>query len=396
MKKQLIPTLAAAGITLASSAWAGNPVDVHILSATVRDQTIQGAEVLLQKNGEQTVRGVSDAQGHVQISSPTFSADEAGAMLIVKKDGYSTLVARCPCNNLSYAISPVMQQLDGLRVVLSWGATPADLDGHLGFENNHIWYISQHGPDAGLDVDQRQGYGPETITIQSRHWGSRYVYAVHDFSDKDLHGSNALELSQARVMVYIGQTLIRTYYPDPRQAGNLWTVFAINGNGDFEDINRYSDMDDPYRVVDPQPSVAPTSSPAASIAPTAANLSHAIAFNRDGEAAYHRQDYDIAIRLFQQAIDLYPDYGQAYSNLGLTFERAHNEAEAIWANRKALALASGPDAPRVRASTYYNIARIYESRGEWHYALESYQSAEQQQHNDVYTSAIARMKDKLK
>lgn len=34
---------------------------------------------------------------------------------------------------MTYAISPVMTNLDGMRVVLSWGEKPFDLDSHLIF-----------------------------------------------------------------------------------------------------------------------------------------------------------------------------------------------------------------------------------------------------------------------
>ena len=395
MKKNKVNVLVA--LTLLSAAlsggvYAAEPFDANILSATVRDQSISGAEILLQKNGEQTQRGVSDASGHVHLPSPAFSADDPSAVLIVRKDGYSTLVARCPCNKLSYAISPVMQQLDGMRVVLSWGANPADLDGHLLYESSHVWYAFKNGPDAHLDVDHRDGYGPETITIDNRHTGQRYVYLVHDYSDKDSHGGNALERSQARVMVYVGQTLVRTYYPDPTRSGNLWTVFVINADGGFEDINQYSDLVNPFDLSEHSAGAAPA---VAASSTSESDRSQAVALNREGEAAYQRRDYDSATRLFQQAVALYPDFGQAYSNLGLTFDKAGNEAEAIWADRKALSLASGADAPRVRASTYYNIARIYESKGEWRNALENYQAAEGQRPNDVYVSAIARMKSRL-
>jgi tetratricopeptide (TPR) repeat protein len=285
-----------------------------------------------------------------------------------------------------------MQQLDGMRVVLSWGASPADLDGHLLYESSHVWFFSKNGPDSRLDVDHRDGYGPETITIDNRHAGQRYVYLVHDYSDSYSHGGNALERSQARVMVYVGQTLVRTYYPNPDRSGNLWTVFAINADGSFEDINQYSDLVNPSEMMEHSGSSAPV---VVERSVSDGDRSQAMALNHRGEAAYQSHDYDLAIQLFQQAVALYPDFGQAYSNLGLTFDKAGNEAEAIWADRKALSLASGPGASRVRASTYYNIAKIYESKGEWLNALDNYVAAEGERHNDIYATAIARMKSKL-
>lgn len=370
------------------------PVEIHVLSATVRDQSIGGAEVLLQKNGQQTAHGYSDDDGkfHDLIR---FSADDPGATLIIRKNGYSTLVAKCPCNGLTYAISPVMRELDGLRVVLNWGQTPLDLDAHLVYPGQHIYWYSKQGDEAALDVDQTAGFGPETVTIQNRHPGQRYIYAVHDYSDRALIGTNAMELGRPQVRLYVGQTLVRSYTIDPARKGNLWSVFAVTESGDIEDLDRYTDVSHPEDVAPALASDLSGSLRVSSRGIGAHDRAQANELNRDGEAAYHRMDYDTAISLFQQAIELNPGFGQAYSNLGLTFDKAGNEAEAIWADRKAIALASGTDAPRVRASSYYNIARIYESKSEWVKALDSYQAAENARHSDAYTAGIGRMRQKL-
>ncbi len=385
---------AAAGLLACGFTAAADPVSIQILSATVRDQGIGGAEVLLQKNGQQTAHGYSDANGDFHGTS-AFSADDPGATLIIRKDGYSTLVARCPCNKLSYAISPVMQELDGLRIVLNWGQSPLDLDAHLVYPTGHIYWSAKDGDRAILDVDQRQGYGPETITIQERHPGQRYVYAVHNFIDRGLTGSSSMELGRPQVRVYVGQTLVRSYEIDPGRKGNLWTVFAITEDGAFQDLDQYSDVASPDNIAEAE--AGNLAGPLASAAPSvaAADRQRAVAFNRSGESAYARHDYESAIGLFQQAIQLDPGYGQAYSNLGLSFQKAGNQAEAIWADRKALTLASGPEAPQVRASTWYNIARIYEAKSEWAKALSSYQAARYQRDNDIYTQAITRMEQKL-
>ncbi|ENA2289173.1 tetratricopeptide repeat protein, partial [Escherichia coli] len=82
-----------------------------------------------------------------------------------------------------------------------------------------------------------------------------------------------------------------------------------------------------------------------------------------------------AIQLFQQATELDGNYGQAFSNLGLAYQKNGNIAEAIWANRKAFSLASGVNAATTRANSYYNIAKIYETSGQNAEALQHYQLA---------------------
>ena len=116
--------------------------------------------------------------------------------------------------------------------------------------------------------------------------------------------------------------------------------------------------------------------------------------NRKGEAAYKEKDFNAAINHFQSAIEINPQYGQAYSNLGLTFQKTGRVAEAIWANRKAIALASGSAAATVEANSYYNNGRIYEAAGQWNDALREYQNAKQHKNKQTYDEAIERMMSK--
>ncbi|HSC84057.1 MAG TPA: tetratricopeptide repeat protein [Pseudomonas sp.] len=366
---------------------------IEVLSAVVKDQRIADAEVLLQKNGAQTVVGKTDAQGQVSLTSAF--ADDAASLLIIKKPGYSNLVAKCPCKGMTYAISPVMQSLDGMRVVLSWGQSPSDLDSHIAYPGNHIFFDAKDGTQANLDVDDTDSYGPETITLQQKRFGETYVYAVHDFSHNGNPSSNALSASQAKVFVYVGQSLVRTYYVPQGQRGNLWTVFRITGNGDFQDINQLQGIREESASIGGL--LQPLQNEGQSVAsltasPTAQN--DAKARNRQGEAAYHAGQLDQAIDFYQEAIALDANYGQAYGNLGLAYQKAGRTAEAIWANRKAIALASGASAATVRAGSYYNIARIYETAEQFDDALRHYQLAKEQKANPVYDKAILRVQDR--
>jgi uncharacterized protein YfaP (DUF2135 family) len=366
---------------------------IEVLSAVVKDQRIEGAEVLVQKNGAQSVVGRTDAQGQVTLTS-SFP-DDAASLLIVKKPGYSNLVAKCPCKGMTYAISPVMQNLDGLRVVLSWGATPSDLDSHISYPGNHVYFNAKTGDDADLDVDDVDSYGPETITLQKKRFGETYVYAVHDFVNSSNPSSDALSNSQAKVFVYVGQSLVRTYYVPTGQRGNLWTVFRLNGNGDFEDINRLEGLSSESETIGGV--LQPLQNGGQSIASQAASQraqGDANELNKRGERAYHAGKLDESIELYRQAIELHANFGQAYSNLGLAYQKAGRTAEAIWANRKAIALASGGSAATVRASSYYNIARIYENAEQYDDALRHYHLAKEQKANPVYDKAIERVKDR--
>jgi uncharacterized protein YfaP (DUF2135 family) len=61
-----------------------------------------------------------------------------------------------------------MRSLDGLRVVSSWGRSPADLDLRGVFPGNHVFFNRKLGAKANLDVDDTDSFGPETITSTRR------------------------------------------------------------------------------------------------------------------------------------------------------------------------------------------------------------------------------------
>lgn len=397
MKKIVLP-VALALLGMNAGAYAAD-VSIDILSATVKDKRIEEASVTLQRNGAQSVSGITNTSGSISLG--TSFADNKDALLIVKKEGYSNLVVKCPCAGMTYAISPVMTNLDGMRVVLSWGEKPFDLDSHLIFPGGHIYFDSKEGTDANLDVDDTDSYGPETVTISKKHFGESYIYAVQDYSNKGLPNSNYLSASKAKVFVYVGSSLVRSYSVPAGKRGNIWTVFKLNPNGEFEDINSVTsanfngttlDVRDLATVIMP---ATDSSAPASPAMQNSGDTQLARKYNREGEAVYKTGQLEQAIQLFQQATELDGNYGQAFSNLGLAYQKNGNIAEAIWANRKAISLASGVNAATTRANSYYNIAKIYETSGQNAEALQHYQLAYTEKNKPSYEEAIARVKTKM-
>jgi hypothetical protein len=193
-------------------------------------------QVILQKEGQTSVSATTDASGKVSLGSPF--GDDASVKLLVKKDGFSPLVVQCPCAGMSYAISESLgRQLDAFRVVLNWGASPSDLDLHAVYPGNHIFFESKKGTDAFLDVDDTTSYGPETVTVHKRHDGDKYVFAIHNFSVEGRQGTRSLSSSGAKVFVYVGESLIRSFYVPTGKMGALWVVFAIDETGAIHDID---------------------------------------------------------------------------------------------------------------------------------------------------------------
>jgi hypothetical protein len=134
--------------------------------------------------------------------------------------------------NGRFSISPVMQG-DYMRIVLDWGERPADIDLHLVKEGSyHVSYWDMHSSADGsvtLDRDDRDGFGPETITIMVTDLRAVYQIYVHDYTNKDRASSSDLSRSGAAVRVYDRDGLVRSFYVPANRPGVLWEVFKIVG-----------------------------------------------------------------------------------------------------------------------------------------------------------------------
>lgn len=131
-------------------------------------------------------------------------------------------------SNVNFTISPELKTGE-VRVVLEWGATPRDLDTHaIGTSSSgvafHISYMNRSASSGGeeianLDVDDTDGYGPETFTLYDV--GADFTYKVVDFTNSGIIGS-----SGATVKVYLPEQSQPTVYQVPSGNGNVWTVFS--------------------------------------------------------------------------------------------------------------------------------------------------------------------------
>src|SRR5438034_8192181 len=179
----------------------------------------------------------SDALGQYQFSS--LSANTY--TVLVNATGYTTavrtgiVVGGTAVSGQNVALSSVGSSTE-LRIVLTWGAQPPDIDSHLTGPTAdggrfHVYFAAPGSltgtPWAALDIDDVTSYGPETITIVQQLSGV-YRYSVHDYSDRFSTSSTALATSGARVDVYRGSSLITSFFPPP-QDGTLWTVFELQG-----------------------------------------------------------------------------------------------------------------------------------------------------------------------
>jgi hypothetical protein len=215
-----------------SNAFDGNGVADLVISLRPGVNNVDGS-----LSGYSASTGVGGAYSFGGIPGGIYTGQISGSgylttyFTIVSVGGQSIL-------NQNMAITPVLTGND-MRIVLTWGATPSDLDSHItgpisGTSRWHVYFSYKRYPVSGdpvvaiLDTDDTSSYGPETITLSTTS-GGVYRYSVYNYSSGgSASPSTALADSGAQVRIYQGSSLIRTYNV-PNQGGTLWKVFEVSG-----------------------------------------------------------------------------------------------------------------------------------------------------------------------
>lgn len=146
----------------------------------------------------------------------------SSTILVVKVLSNVTLTGQ------NIAMSPTVT---GVRIVLTWGSTPNDLDSHTLFsDGKHIYYGNKSVSGYGnLDVDDTSAYGPETTTITGT--SRSFTYYVYNYSNG---GNYVLSNSGAVVKIYIGDAEtgeeIQYTFNVPYGSGRYWNVFTYNAS----------------------------------------------------------------------------------------------------------------------------------------------------------------------
>jgi len=132
------------------------------------------------------------------------------------------------------SLSPIQTGNSSFRVVLKWGKDPADLDAHLKTPDCEVNYnykvCNRRGYTAVLDVDARQGYGPETITVTN---GTGVVFSYYVWwyagSGSSWAGTGAI------VTVYGSMGEVYTFYASQYNGtggqSSSWSVFNVDASG---------------------------------------------------------------------------------------------------------------------------------------------------------------------
>lgn len=228
----------------------------------LNSESVEGAQISFRegwnkKTGDKvknssniTVTGISDKNGNVTIPLKCgyYTAE-------ITKNGFITSYANVisyPDSELQYLpISPKLADNE-YRFVLTWGETPRDLDSHL---VGSSYKMGEHNPDvpfhiyygnkmftidgqivAQLDLDDTTSYGPETVTLSWTDNGGYCSYYVYDFTNGGKNDSYELSYSSAKVVVYKGNKILKTYYVPTGKQGTRWLVCNVS-EGKIETVN---------------------------------------------------------------------------------------------------------------------------------------------------------------
>ena len=161
----------------------------------------------------------SNQSGKVNFDLPMDLPADTKLPILFRKNGYvsSKLMAHFMVGSLfnnHFSISPKLD-LGKVRVVLDWGKKPSDLDAHLVKEGEfHVSYrhMKNYRERVWLDRDDRDGEGPETITLIRPKDNSIYSYFVFDYTN-----SGKLNQSQAMVHVYTSAGVSHSFELTPLQ-----------------------------------------------------------------------------------------------------------------------------------------------------------------------------------
>lgn len=202
-------------------------------------------------------RGMNNRTG--EIISQVQSGSDGRTVLNLKPGMYTVEVSASGFENMYYTIIANPRRTQNfyelyatpdlgegeIRIVLTWGEYPSDLDSHLftasGNSTDHIWYGDRYDVyGSNLDVDDTSSYGPETVTIPRFNNDTYYKYCVTDFTNCSIGNYNSVEMSNsgACVNVYSSGGVIATFHVPAMREGVIWEVFEIR-RGEIVPIQRY-------------------------------------------------------------------------------------------------------------------------------------------------------------
>ncbi|MEZ4595106.1 MAG: carboxypeptidase regulatory-like domain-containing protein, partial [Chloroflexota bacterium] len=198
-----------------------------LVTDAVSGNPIANAQVCLQGTSQCVA---TDANGNYTISD----APAGNQVLNITADGFiavndqAVTITAGETTTQPVALSPELA-VGELRIVLTWGDKPSDLDSYLDLPSGNQISHNVKGQlidGAILDLDDVDGHGPETITISQLNAGT-YTYAIYNYGRGNLGEATTIPASGAVVRVYRGDQEIATYTAESLAGdGNTWNVFT--------------------------------------------------------------------------------------------------------------------------------------------------------------------------
>ena len=210
---------------------------VYTISGRITDAAtglnIDNASVSLSGTGYPGETITTDSSGHYIFNSlvpGTYTVSVTASGYI--RDSLSINITR---NNIVRNVNILELSVStDYKVVLSWGASPSDLDSHLFVADpngegcvDEVYFRDKSAlPYASLDVDDITSYGPETVTIFQFVANKDHEYWVNHYSSDP-----NFAISDATVKVYRGSRLVKTYTVPRNTGSKYWHVFDIGVSG---------------------------------------------------------------------------------------------------------------------------------------------------------------------
>lgn len=207
-------------------------VSGYVLGA-VTGSGVPAAQVVFRPEGERDGQGLlstytdEDGRYEASLESGRYTAE-------ISAEGYKTeyfqVVVQGEDVDEAFVISPVLQE-GQIRIVLEWGEQPSDLDSYLegtldSGKHVYTYFASQSCRSGGetlaeLDVDDRDGFGPETTTIYD-------INGTFEFYVKDFTNSGTMSSSGATVKIYTPDTSDPVVVEICGGLENMWSVCTID------------------------------------------------------------------------------------------------------------------------------------------------------------------------
>jgi len=240
--------------TAAQSGHSSFDVDIKIVDATT-GKGLADAELIAHEGnnvyGTVVAKGTTDSNGIC-----TLELVAGSYCFEVIRDGYVTesfmgeVFSSGICSLESLIVSPQLAE-GQIRIVLEWGDYPSDLDSYL-VDNSgdvRVYYSNRQWSEgdvtvAELDVDDVDGYGPETITVNDT--SKNFTYYVHDYSST----GRMFERQDITVKVYTPGSSAPTVFTINTQATDAlgWCVFSyVDGRIVIQDTPVQNRSDFSYR-----------------------------------------------------------------------------------------------------------------------------------------------------